>query len=337
MDIPAISYDDSDGRGWHEISRAQLLSNEAEVWKDLKNASKATIQTRFACNEYQFPALWSSTDRQGENADRQFSAVLKNVEAALSAKDLGWSRVLKPLMFGEPVAAGPRIKSEKLFFGLPGLLWAMGVDGGLRREGRLRFLQQALRDLTSRPQTVLSIMSDLTDKKFPIRSQVLPTVQATVISGSKPSRFSQPIADSSALNNAAMAMLPLDKGSVKTEWQADEGVWTWCLQDIASLPIDRWKSGAFLEQLGDKSISVVFGIEGKNGQPQEWAWGISEDWGLDVNGRIAFDVWPLVDDGHGFRHKNTTPHVVQSTILDMAQLGDFYEGFYVLYLQISLL
>jgi hypothetical protein len=115
---------------WHQLTPKQLLNLEQLAPKTLaffKQSSNAVIQTRFAHNEYQMPALYLSTKYK---RPERFNAVRKDVDAVLRTKDLGWLAI-RSLHFAVPTKTQEPVRNTPKSFGLPDLLWALSPDGGL--------------------------------------------------------------------------------------------------------------------------------------------------------------------------------------------------------------
>jgi hypothetical protein len=336
MDIPGVGVTrGGDATAWRVIGRHDLEDSSSPLWQELADEASGCLQTRYVWHEFQLPALWQGVDK-AERGSEKFSAVKKNVKPVLTLRDLGWQR-RKALAFPPPSinqTTTPAKTNGDRFFGLPGLLWAMGLDAGLRRNGRLQAIQQEFSAMQKFTQSMaLNNMNEIDN--FYSAVEVLPVVQ-TAVGGLQYSnkRFveAQAVQRMSIEESSSFSLRVHD---AKWLWHEDEGSHVLHIGDAPDWRLTKWKSGAFYALAGGRTMPVVLGIEGRSGAVEEWVWGTSEQWGLSEDGSSDFEVWPWVDGTHAFyQPSQQSIHVQDAVILDMSKFGNFRRNYFVLYVRV---
>lgn len=322
-------------RLWQAVSEQQLRDPNDALWELLKHETQARLETRFAKHEYQMAALWQSVDRKNDLPERKFSALQKNVEPVLCARDMGWVQQRKVLSF----AAGAPRSSQSVggslkFFGLPGLLWTMGVDGELRRRDDIKTIKE---QLTRHGYQSIQAMSTDNSPILPTRAQCIEQVRRVVAQkGSSSSRFAaSPVSDIPTV--IGTDVLILNDRAAQSSWNDEDRAHTVTVSDVPELRASQWQEGGFFDHTNGKSIAVVWGLEGDDGQVHEWIWGSCDEWACNDEGVTTFELWPNVNDGHPLRDERKTLYVCTAELLDMSRLGHFVPGLYVIYVQVCML
>lgn len=321
LDIPGVQ-----ASGWRMLTRRELEDSSAWVWTDIKNCPRGRIEVRYARNEYQMPALWWAAKRTDRGSGR-FSAVREPKRGPLKFRDMALASA-RTLAFADDKKS--QTSTKRGSFDLPGLLWAMALDGGMRRSSEFATFQTDLQ------KQLGAIAAPLTMNKSrsPLASEVLPVVKEAVASLRS---HQHRLASSEALIQTGGAVLVLDGSESHHEWFEEDQLRAFYIQDTKSAPLSRWRGGTFFDTAGGRTMPVVFGVEDSRGNLQDWVWGSSDEWGLDDDGVTRFVVWPMVDADHTLRQAKVTPFVVQATMLDLTGLGPFPDGYCVLFVRVSLI
>lgn len=323
LDIPCVALDlKRQITDWLAISPHDLENTKLTL-----GDTSGFIETRFARNEYQMPVLWAGVKKQGDRK-RAFSAINKTVDAVLNFGDMGLANC-KKLEFSDPAIA-TKTKTKYQSFNLPGLLWAMGLDGGMRRQnGALDRIKKAFE------AERLSVFrkSEMTQPFIPAAKVMLKVQSAVTPGNNENARFAN-VSQSDHLQN--VHFVTLDTGSCESKWDANEQTHSIKINDFPILRLKDWGDGRFYQSAGGKTMPVVFRVENDRGEVLNWAWGNSEDWGLEDSGETRFTILPHDDSGSAFCNKDDTwsLHVVEAKMLDMSRSGEF-EDYFVLYLRIA--
>ncbi len=257
-----------------------------------------------------------------------FSATKIRVAASLAFRDMGIATA-KCLEFPDPQANKAQTKATSKSFSLPGLLWAMGLDGGVRlQNGKLKDIKKEFCKPSDSTQMLIK-------QPFYSAAEVLKAVQGEVMSkdSNKSARYAGSLRDVTTEN---ISFVTLDKKNWAIEWDPEEEISSIKINDLPYLRLNDWEDARFYESAGGKTMPVVFHVvdEGKN--EHTWTWGTSEDWGLEDDGVTQFEIRLLHDESaSAFCDRESPLSLDEAKVLDMSK-HDNFKDYFVLYLSFSL-